>query len=115
MHAKLKVLSGPASGATIPVLHGKLLVGREEDCQVRLESEFVSRHHCVLLMDDYTVRIRDLGSKNGTFVNNNRVGTHETILSSGDIVSIGEMVCYIEFSTPETATETSPAAQVQHG
>ena len=69
MDARLKVLSGPGSGETIPVLHGKLLIGREQDCHLRLESGLVSRHHCVLLLDEYTLRIRDLGSRNGTYVN----------------------------------------------
>jgi len=118
MEARLRVLSGPHSGETIEVRRGKLLIGREEDCHLRPESEFVSRHHCVLLLDDYTLRIRDLGSKNGTFVNGRRVGTGETILLHDDMISIGEMICQIDLSqvlvgrqadlTP-VATETPPA------
>jgi len=88
MDARLKVLSGPCSGETIPVLHGKLLIGREPDCQLRLDSGLVSRHHCVLLLDEYTLRIRDLGSTNGTFVNGSRIGKGQTVLMHGDIVSI---------------------------
>ena len=74
------------------------MIGREEDCHLRPESEFVSRHHCVLLLDDYTLRIRDLGSKNGTFVNGRRVGSGETILLHDDTISIGEMIGQIDLT-----------------
>jgi predicted component of type VI protein secretion system len=111
MDARLRVLSGPHAGETIPILRGKLLIGREEDCHLRPESEFVSRHHCVLLLDDYTLRIRDLGSKNGTFVNGRRVGSGETILLHDDTISIGEMIGQIDL-TPEGALTAAdePAA-----
>lgn len=42
-----------------------------------------------LLLDDYTLRIRDLASKSGTFVNG-RVGAGDTILLQVDMVSIGD-------------------------
>lgn len=98
MDARLRILSGPHTGDTIPIHRGKLLIGREEDCHLRPESEFVSRHHCVLLLDDYTLRIRDLGSKNGTFVNGRRIGSSETILLHDDMISIGEMIGQIDLS-----------------
>jgi predicted component of type VI protein secretion system len=108
MDATLRVLSGPHAGETIAIRRGKLLIGREEDCHLRPESEFVSRHHCVLLLDDYTLRIRDLGSKNGTFVNGRKVGSGETILLHDDTISIGEMIGQIDL-TP-VAAAAGPAA-----
>jgi len=98
MDARLKVLSGPFSGQTIQIPSGKLILGREEDCHLQLSSPVVSRHHCVLLLDEYTLRIRDLGSKNGTFVNSRRIGTGVTVLQAGDVVSIGDMICEIELA-----------------
>ncbi len=118
MDARLRVLSGPHAGETIPIRRGKLLIGREEDCHLRPESEFVSRHHCVLLLDDYTLRIRDLGSKNGTFVNGRRVGSGETILLHDDTISIGEMIGQIDL-TPEGVVpapgEPEPIHSALHG
>jgi hypothetical protein len=120
MDARLRVLSGPHAGETIQVGRGKLLIGREEDCHLRPESEFVSRHHCVLLLDDYTLRIRDLGSKNGTFVNGRRIGTSETILLHDDMISIGEMIGQIDLSQPGIPVPSGlpgeePGTQALHG
>jgi predicted component of type VI protein secretion system len=96
MSPRLSIVSGPRAGETIEIQRGKLLVGREEDCQLRPDSEFVSRHHCVILLDEYTLRVRDLGSKNGTFVNGHRIGPGERILLHGDMVGIGEMMCQVD-------------------
>jgi predicted component of type VI protein secretion system len=114
MDAHLKILNGPSAGQTVPI-SGKLIVGREEDCHLRPASEFVSRHHCVLLLDEFTLRIRDLGSKNGTFVNSRRVGKSEKILFDGDMVSIGELICQINLTSGATRLkrgipEEQPAA-----
>lgn len=115
MDARLRVLSGPHAGEMMQIQRGKLLIGREEDCSLRPDSEFVSRHHCVLLLDDYTLRIRDLGSKNGTFVNGRRIGTGETILLHDDTISIGEMICKIDLTQPvvPTGEVATPAAVLQ--
>jgi hypothetical protein len=50
----------------------------------------VSRHHCVFSIDDYAVRLRDLGSTNGTRVNG-AVLRGEVMLKSGDQIGIGKM------------------------
>lgn len=111
MPPRLSVVSGPHSGESISIRRGKLLIGREEDCQLRPDSEFVSRHHCVLLLDEYTLRVRDLGSKNGTFVNGHRIGGGERILLHGDMIAIGEMMCQVDLSAaiPEAATAEAGA------
>src|SRR5438132_7438837 len=57
----------------------RCVLGRSEDCSVRLPShgwEFhmVSRHHCRLDIDPRRVRVRDLGSRNGTYINGRLIG-----------------------------------------
>jgi len=100
MDATLKVLSGFLSGQSVR-LSRKLLIGRAEDCDVQVESQFVSAHHCVVLLEEYTLRLRDLGSKNGTYVNGRKIGTHMITLLHGDTVSVGDVNLRIEL-TPET-------------
>src|SRR5690606_15948672 len=53
-------------------------------------NDLVSRHHCVFKMDEYTVRVRDLGSTNGTFVNGERL-RGEVMLNTGDKVRVGTL------------------------
>jgi len=77
------------SGQTIDLSDGTLLIGREPDCQLCLPCDFVSRHHCALQLTGLTLRIRDLGSKNGTYVNGRRVGPNESILLQDDLVAVG--------------------------
>src|SRR5262249_4859546 len=53
-------------------------IGRSDDCHLRLPKNFahldVSRHHCLLNIDPPQVRVRDLGSRNGTYVNGVKIG-----------------------------------------
>lgn len=58
--------------------HSWCLIGRGNDCDLRLPKDFehadISRHHCLLEIDLPSVRVRDLGSRNGTFVNGLKIG-----------------------------------------
>jgi pSer/pThr/pTyr-binding forkhead associated (FHA) protein len=88
LQAELKILGGKHQGKLIPLNTKKFLVGREQDCHLRPNSELVSRHHCVFSIDDYAIRLRDLGSTNGTIVNGSNL-RGEVILKSGDRITIG--------------------------
>ena len=116
MLAKLRVIAGTVPFEMIQVSPGKLLVGRADDCDVQVPSEFVSGHHCVLLTDEYALRIRDLGSKNGTIVNGRRTGTAPTILLHDDIVSIGDIYFLVDLRPasviPIAPPETKPQPAV---
>jgi pSer/pThr/pTyr-binding forkhead associated (FHA) protein len=107
MEARFTVISGPFRGQTFQIPRGKFIIGREPDCQLFLDSNFVSRHHCVLLMDDYTLRIRDLGSKNGTYVNRDLAPTGVRILAHGDTVRVADLVIRVEL---EPVGASNPAA-----
>jgi len=89
MEAHFTVISGPFRGQTFQIPRGKFILGREHDCNLVLDTNSVSRHHCVLLMDDYTLRIRDLASKNGTFVNRDLTRIGERVLAHDDRVRLG--------------------------
>ena len=89
-NVELRVLSGSQSGTSIPLPEGKFLIGREQDCHLRPNSELVSRHHCAFTTDSFSVRVRDLGSTNGTFVNDEPV-RGMTVLKAGDRVRVGKL------------------------
>lgn len=107
MEAQLKIIAGPFTGHVIPMPRGKFLIGREPDCQCVLDNLAVSRHHCVFLLDDWTLRVRDLGSKNGTMVNQKRISPGETILSNGDVITVGTWEARVDLSHVDSASKRS--------
>ena len=70
MRAQLLPLDG---SSTIEIVKDLLVVGRREDCDIRLEHKSVSKIHCVIVKTDGLLMLRDLGSTNGTRVNGTRV------------------------------------------
>jgi predicted component of type VI protein secretion system len=70
MRAQLVPLDG---SPPIEITKDLVVVGRKEDCDLRLEHKSVSKLHCVLVKTDGMLFLRDLGSTNGTRVNGTRV------------------------------------------
>jgi pSer/pThr/pTyr-binding forkhead associated (FHA) protein len=83
MRAQLVPLDG---GPAIDVVKDLTIVGRKEDCDLRLEHKSVSKMHCVIVKTDGLLLLRDLGSTNGTRVNGQRV--RRAALLPNDQVSI---------------------------
>lgn len=75
----LTVVCGPLAGREYVYEDGEnCLIGRARDCDLRVpadsEHASVSRHHCMLEIDLPSVRLRDLGSRNGTYLNGESIG-----------------------------------------
>ncbi len=70
MRAQLVPIEG---GPALEILKDLCVVGRKEDCEIRLDHKSVSKHHCVIVRTDGLLLVRDLGSTNGTRVNGTRV------------------------------------------
>lgn len=84
----------------VPLATERTLVGRLDDCQIRIRSGKISRHHCEILKEGDSLKLRDLGSSNGTYVNQERV--EEVDLKAGDLVAIGSLVFLVQINgTPE--------------
>jgi diguanylate cyclase (GGDEF)-like protein len=81
---------GPETGRCWSLTGGELLIGRDESCDVPVAIDTVSRRHCVVSIRDGTVRVRDLGSTNGTFVNETAVPADgDATLAAGDRLRAG--------------------------
>jgi len=65
------------------------VVGRRQDCDLCVPLMVISRRHCQMTMEEDMLNIRDLGSRNGTFVNGERID--ETSLYAGDEIEIGPL------------------------
>lgn len=74
----------------VPLNREHTLIGRLDDCHVRIPIAGVSRKHCEIVVDSGSITIRDLGSSNGTYVNQERVESQP--LSAGDLISVGGLV-----------------------
>jgi pSer/pThr/pTyr-binding forkhead associated (FHA) protein len=90
MQVRLKILQGLKAGAEIKIPGPECLIGRGDDCHLRTQSDAVSRRHCVIKTSENEVTIRDLGSRNGTFVNNEQV-TQDAVLLNGDQLRVGPL------------------------
>ena len=99
MIVKLVVASGKNAGRAIAVKRNKLLVGRAEDCDVRPLSDEVSRRHCEVNVGPAEVTAQDLGSRNGTFVNGEKIA-EKTLLKDGDILRIGSLELQVSITNP---------------
>ena len=87
--AHLIVRDGPLRGRRFEVDSGEVTIGREStDVLIEDDSE-VSRNHAVVRASDGGVEVEDLGSTNGTFVNERRI-SEPTSLSTGDILRVGQ-------------------------
>ena len=102
MQVQLKVVNGKQSGHLITINRPKFMIGRAEDCQLKSRNELISRYHCVILTEEGYVGVRDLGSRNGVFVNGSKI-EEETELRNGDRLTIGplefEMLITVAMST----------------
>ena len=70
------------------LLGRRTTIGRTPDNDLRIDAEFISRHHAVVLLYGTKTVIEDLSSTNGTFVNSERV--NRRTLKEGDIVTLGK-------------------------
>lgn len=71
-----------------PLGEGRFVIGRSEGCQLCLTDPMASRNHAVLYVENGKVRLEDLESRNGIFVNKERVRS-TLLLSHGDKIRIG--------------------------
>ncbi len=71
-----------------PLFKKRLTIGRTQHNDIQLRAPHISRRHAVVMTEGDVTRVVDWGSKNGVYVNSNRVT--EYFLASGDVVTIGD-------------------------
>jgi len=101
----LLILMTPKGQTTqVPVAEPEMTIGRAEHNHVVLASQRVSRFHATLTRDGPVVRIRDLASRNGTFVNGRRIEMQ--ILVNGDNIDIaGYWMRFLAFDQERVTDE----------
>ena len=108
--ASLKVTSGPTLNEEIPVKN-RMTIGRRPTCDIQLASEIVTGVHCVIEKRTFGVLLEDLGSKNGTFLNDEPIGG-KVELCDQDAFRVGDTVftvrIYAAFATNSEEGSQAP-------
>src|SRR6187401_3545860 len=76
------------AGRDFPLSEGRFVIGRSEDCQLCLDDPVASRHHALVLVEGDLARLSDLRSRNGVYLNGERV-QGELVLKDGDKIRVG--------------------------
>jgi len=102
----LRAISGPQVGKVI-VLGKRATLGRAADCEIQILHEGVSRRHTKLLLSDGGVKVTDLSSKSGTYVNGTRAT--QVMLESGDTLCVLDFNFIYECVPDSDPVTTSPS------
>ena len=94
---KIQAISGELTGQEINI-DRDMLVGRHQTADILLQQSEISRKHAAFLLKEQALWLQDLGSSNGTFVNDVQIAV-ETLLKQGDIVQFASL----KFSVLEPA------------
>src|SRR5688572_26199066 len=98
--------NGPQAGRKYELKGEKAILGRHPDCHIVIEVGAVSRNHCHVVREGQNYFIEDLGSRNGTFVNDEPEKIEgRRLLKLGDVVRVCEVS--LTFSTDAVQTATS--------
>jgi predicted component of type VI protein secretion system len=93
MKAELVLLKKDGAHKAFPLNNNVIVIGRRHDCDLQIPLPTVSRRHCQITLNEHVMKIQDLGSKAGTFVNNQRVGEDGgATLKAGDQLRVGPLV-----------------------
>ena len=85
---------------------GESVLGRDRACAIRIDADSVSRHHARLDVSEGAVSIEDLGSKNGTWVDGERIGG-TVQLTGGTVFRLGSEIVRLELGIDEGRTKTA--------
>jgi len=88
--ASVVVVRGPSSGTSFVLRDGESTVGRDAACEIALNDPSVSRKHAKISKEgEACYRLTDLGSANGTHVNEVKISSSSVMLAKDDIIKVG--------------------------
>jgi len=112
VEVKLILVGGKSAGRAVSVAGPKFLIGRAPECHLRPQSDRVSRRHAEILLRGGAAAVRDLGSSNGTYVNDERIDS-ERELKTGDHLKIGPLEFEVQLSVSIGGKRKSKVRNVQ--
>ncbi len=94
------------NGVAFALREGRNIIGRESDADIRLALPAVSRRHAAIVIEGEDARVQDLGSRNGTFLNGEKLEAARP-LRSGDEIRIAQTAIRFQIA-PGSARPTAP-------
>jgi pSer/pThr/pTyr-binding forkhead associated (FHA) protein len=111
MDVKLVMFKSNGQRKDIPITSPVTIIGRSEECDLRVPLLSVSRRQCELRIAGTVFKAKDLASSNGTYVNNRRI--IETLLKAGDRLVVGPIVFTVQIDgQPEEVLPVKTRGQV---
>ncbi|MHC4264958.1 MAG: FHA domain-containing protein [Planctomycetota bacterium] len=114
MEIKLVLVKNNGDYKIFPLVSGVAVLGRRSDCDLRIPLMSVSRRHCQINLDNGNIKVRDLGSTNGTVINGEVVD--EAVIKAGDKIKVGSLSFVLqvdgvpnEFAAPPSLKEEASA------
>jgi len=115
MDVNLILFKKDGSQKAFPLPSNITVIGRRRGCDLRIPLSSVSRRHCQISCNKDSLEISDLGSRNGTYLNNKRIDD-ETTVRAGDYLKIGPLIFLLqidgqpkEIVPPEHVKQKKPA------
>ncbi|MBE0538061.1 MAG: FHA domain-containing protein [Phycisphaerae bacterium] len=111
MKVNLVLFKKNGSTKAFPLPQDVTVIGRQQQCDFCVPLMIVSRKHCEINQDQGILRVRDLTSRNGTFVNGKKVA--EAVLNPGDKVQVGPVSFVIQIDG-EPANVSASDSDILH-
>jgi pSer/pThr/pTyr-binding forkhead associated (FHA) protein len=106
MQISLVVVRGSNQGLQIPIERKEFCIGRDSSCDWQTYFLIVSRRHAAIVVRDHKVLVRDLGSRNGTFVNG-RVVMDECEVRHDDRLAVGPFEFRVQMQPPAASSDAT--------
>lgn len=107
---KLTILEGPDTGQEFELKKSEIILGRDSTCDLVFSSPAVSRRHARVFFENGEFLLEDMGSRNGTIVNNERLSTPH-ILQDGDKFYLGSAI-RLSFTAPRQAADQTQLGEL---
>ncbi len=112
MNVNLVIFGKNSSRKIFALPSSVTVIGRQRGCDLRIPLMSVSKKHCQLNIDNGNLKLRDLGSRNGTYLDGKRI--EEAVVQAGNSVRIGPLTFVIQIDgKPETITPPKKSPQNQ--
>lgn len=115
MDANLVLFKKDGSQKAFSLPSDLTVIGRRHDCDLCIPLKVISRKHCQLSQNNEAIKIRDLDSKVGTFVNGKRIS--DATVRAGDYITVGPLTFLLQIDgepkeiKPPQPAKPKPAAK----